>query len=306
MSSIRARIFILLKVDVIGTGCIIIARRVLEKLKAPFMEEVDESGIVTMGEDFAFCRKAKAADFEVFTTPKMRCEHWSEVGLHQHSKYEDSEGYYQRRTNLKGRKVIIGLGTGRCGSVSLSYLLSLQPGVNSLHEAFIFPWEFNEDAFMVTFPKLFYKGNNGEVVSDTSSWYLNYVDYILGLGIDASFICLRRDKEKTVDSWMMKTPFTSHMTHTSCEYWDEKWLKQHPYRHSFPKYDLPKREAIERYYDEYYVKAREYEAKYPKRFKIFPLFYLNHGELVAEILNFVEIPKEDQVIKSGIHLNRGA
>jgi len=71
----------LLKVDVVGTGCILIARRVLETLKAPFHTDFDEDGILEIGTDFAFCRKAAAAGFEIFTAPQRVCEHHKSVGM---------------------------------------------------------------------------------------------------------------------------------------------------------------------------------------------------------------------------------
>jgi hypothetical protein len=78
----------LLKVDVIGTGCILIRRKVLEALKAPFHCEYDEHGILTCDVNFAFCRKAAAAGFEIWTCRNHWCEHVADdVGL------LDLEGY---------------------------------------------------------------------------------------------------------------------------------------------------------------------------------------------------------------------
>ncbi len=79
------------KVDIVGTGCILIKRKVLENLKAPFHCEYDEDGITTAGTDFAFCRKAGKAGFEVYTTVQRRCEHVKEVGLNDINAYDDSD-----------------------------------------------------------------------------------------------------------------------------------------------------------------------------------------------------------------------
>ena len=84
----------LLKVDIVGTGCIIIARRVLEHpdMKAAFNCEYNEDGITTSGTDFAFCRRAKRAGFEIYATPKRVCEHYKEVGLLEMDGYLRTEG----------------------------------------------------------------------------------------------------------------------------------------------------------------------------------------------------------------------
>jgi hypothetical protein len=83
----------LIPVDIVGTGCILIKRRVLEQLKQPFLVEFDEHGISSYGTDFAFCRKAKDALFEIFSAnPTTRpCEHAKTLGLLDIGGYDDSD-----------------------------------------------------------------------------------------------------------------------------------------------------------------------------------------------------------------------
>lgn len=90
--------FDILQVSIVGTGCILIKRKVLEALKAPFHSEFDEDGVQTFGTDFAFCRKATQAGFKVYTTTHRRCEHFKTVG------FNDSDGwdlvdYFDRSNN---------------------------------------------------------------------------------------------------------------------------------------------------------------------------------------------------------------
>lgn len=61
------------KVDVVGTGCILIARRVLEELDNPF-SPIWEDGHRT-GEDVSFCRKARDKGFNVWA-------HWDYTANH--------------------------------------------------------------------------------------------------------------------------------------------------------------------------------------------------------------------------------
>ena len=82
----------LLSVDVVGTGCILIKRKVLESIKAPFLNEFDEDGISSYGTDFAFCRRVVEAGFEIYTTPQRVCEHIKEVGLLDIRGYDDCDG----------------------------------------------------------------------------------------------------------------------------------------------------------------------------------------------------------------------
>jgi hypothetical protein len=91
----------LVTVDIIGTGCILIKRRVIENLfklangngwDAPFTIEVDEWGGSHYGTDFAFCRRAQKAGYKIYTTPHRVCEHVKEIGLLDISSYDSSDG----------------------------------------------------------------------------------------------------------------------------------------------------------------------------------------------------------------------
>lgn len=82
----------LLKVDGIGTGALLIKRKVLETVKAPFMDIFDEeTGLRILGQDLNFCQKVIKAGFEVFACPKMICEHIKDHGL------VSTDGYFVSR-----------------------------------------------------------------------------------------------------------------------------------------------------------------------------------------------------------------
>lgn len=69
------------EIDAAGSGCLLIARRVLEKVKAPFMRQWDENGIDTLGLDFSFSEKAKAQGFKVWCHYDFVANHFKEIGL---------------------------------------------------------------------------------------------------------------------------------------------------------------------------------------------------------------------------------
>lgn len=71
------------KVDAIGTGCYVAARRVFEalSLSRPYVRETFADGIVKVGSDLSFCRKARAAGFEIWVDWGYLCEHESHVFL---------------------------------------------------------------------------------------------------------------------------------------------------------------------------------------------------------------------------------
>jgi hypothetical protein len=71
----------LVEVEGVGLGCMVIARRVLEAIKAPFLRVWDQWGVVDEGLDYAFCRRVKAAGFKVYAHWDYCCEHWCTIEL---------------------------------------------------------------------------------------------------------------------------------------------------------------------------------------------------------------------------------
>jgi len=82
---------------IVGTGCIMVARRVLEKIPGAFKEVIDDEGIPKWGTDFAFCRRAYEAGFKIWAAPNHVCEHIKEVGLLDITGHDDSD--FRDRSN---------------------------------------------------------------------------------------------------------------------------------------------------------------------------------------------------------------
>lgn len=71
------------EVDAVGSGCLLIARRVMLKLRdqQPFSRIWNKDGTVEIGGDFSFCRKAKKAGFRIWTHYDYPCHHFNELDL---------------------------------------------------------------------------------------------------------------------------------------------------------------------------------------------------------------------------------
>jgi len=73
----------LTEVDVVGSGCMLVHRRVIETVIRPwFMREYDDDGIVERGHDYLFCEKVQKAGFKVYSHFDYPCEHYNELGVH--------------------------------------------------------------------------------------------------------------------------------------------------------------------------------------------------------------------------------
>ena len=73
----------LTEVDAIGTGCIIIARRVLEypKMKPAFVNYYDKDGLRIEGLDLSFCRRAQELGFKIYVHFDYPCSHYCDMDL---------------------------------------------------------------------------------------------------------------------------------------------------------------------------------------------------------------------------------
>lgn len=72
------------RVDAIGTGCFLVARRVFEDpvmQVAPFRRVTYEDGRVERGNDIAFCERARSRGFEIWCDFSRPCHHFVELDL---------------------------------------------------------------------------------------------------------------------------------------------------------------------------------------------------------------------------------
>lgn len=179
--------------------------------------------------------------------------------------------------------IVIGLGTGRCGTVSLAKLLSLQIDTNATHENILLPWKQDIKKFDVAWRALRNRGFFYQYTCDVAFYWLPYVEMMLKKRPDAKFVCLKRCKSLVVESYDQKTLGRNHWSlvpNPDSEREDPVWGP------CFPKYDLNKREGIARYWDDYYAQADRLAAKYPENFRIFPTEALNDRREVFHILRF--------------------
>ncbi len=72
------------KVDAIGTGCFLVARRVFEHpdmQKGAFTRKLNLDGTVDKGNDISFCERAREAGFGIFAHFDYLCDHMVEISL---------------------------------------------------------------------------------------------------------------------------------------------------------------------------------------------------------------------------------
>jgi len=143
--------------------------------------------------------------------------------------------------------VIIGLGTGRCGTVSLSKHIDRQDGARCSHEGVRLPWVVNEGRFNKAYNKI----TQGElsIVGDVSFYNLPYYNLFLERDPETKFIILKRDRDSVIQSYLKKTKGSNHWQSGTTD-------RKNPWDESYPKFKAKdKADAIGMYYDKYYSMA---------------------------------------------------
>ncbi len=197
-------------------------------------------------------------------------------------------------------RVVIGLGTGRCGTQSLAYLLSRQHGAEVPHEkhAWRIRWTGDEEE-IDNFLDQLHRAAELRLVGDVAFYYLPYMEHILRRYPGVRFVCLKRDRDKTIASYMKKTDGRNHWVHHDGTRWrHDRW------DHCYPKYACAeKEEAIGLYWDDYYRESERLQVLYPGQFRIFTTESLNSKRGQSEILSFVGIPRRRHCRRVPIHMN---
>ena len=185
---------------------------------------------------------------------------------------------------MQQKKVIIGLGTGRCGTQSLVSLLNQIPDVHIDHERFSVQATWLPS--LTYFEKLcaYFETRPEKVVGDVSFYHLPYVYLFMERYKHSKFIGLKRPKESTLASYDKKTSGRNHFsypnTHNEHRLWDEKYPK-------FYKRD--KHTAMSDYYDLYYGQMAYLEHLFPDQVKVFDMEQLNSKQGVRAIFSFLNV-----------------
>ena len=193
--------------------------------------------------------------------------------------------------------MLFGLGTGRCGTESLTALLNSQPELLVTHERLPAPW-VSDKKFLAKLIK-YLQAYQAEIVGDVAFYHLNYVPLILDIDNRTKFICLKRNKKETVDSYDRQTSFNpknglgerNHWTDRNSKFWiPNKWRLDGVWDKCYPKFDLDRLDAIAEYWELYYEIANYFEKRFPENFRIFMMQeLLNEEEMQREMFEFLEI-----------------
>jgi hypothetical protein len=204
----------------------------------------------------------------------------------------------QRDEVRRAKRLVLGIGTGRCGSTTLTHLLNSQPDCVATHEAYpLLAWH-GDDALAVQKANAILS-RPVPIAADVAWFYLPYVESILRQVPEARVICLERPKHEVVDSFLRKlSPGVNHWS-------DDPERKRHRLDGCFPHYDarLGLAAAIGRYWDEYKERVAALRREHPGQVGCWPMHAaLNEEPVMRSMLRFAGF-EEPAVQGAGLRLN---
>jgi hypothetical protein len=207
------------------------------------------------------------------------------------------------------QSILLGIGTGRCGTASLAKLLNQQPdAVCSFEESPLLPWKHvdGQQVIRERFARFRLNGK-ARLLGDCASFYLPYIEEAIAAEPDICIVCLKRPREEVVASfcqWLDETvPLpTNHWARQPTPGWHHDPVRTRTY----PQYDTQNREdGIRRYWDEYYQTVDDLVRRYPEHIRLFDTYEaLNTESGLRDLLSFVGIPPERQVLAVGTRVDR--
>ena len=194
---------------------------------------------------------------------------------------------------LQTSTLVIGLGTGRCGTLSLSLVLQEQfdqAGADITHERRpLLRWDASEAEVFGYLQR--FQRHGKQFFGDVAFFYLPHVEAIMKWAnqqqVRVRFVCLRRGREETVRSYINKIrPYNANhwMTHDG-----SRWTHDPTWDPIYPKFDTCKtmREAVGAYWDHYYEVAERLADEHPDCFGLFETGDLNCSIRLWALLQFV-------------------
>jgi len=197
---------------------------------------------------------------------------------------------------------IFGLGSGRCGTGTLAEFLGLQKGIWAKHESGFCPWEKDIVAFYQSIVALLAEATEMRIATVALYWR-QYLSEIFRDFLNPKVIVLKRDKKKVVESFASMYRGRNYWSTPGGRNWEGNDTENDPLGAWFPKYDLPKKEAIGKFWEEYYNDgAIDYWLKkFPRNIMLMRSEDLWAGEEAQRtIFEFLEIPEEDMIFDTSI------
>lgn len=183
-------------------------------------------------------------------------------------------------------QLIIGLGTGRCGTKSLAEFLSKQADTHVTHEFGdrpVLPWKKDEGSFKSVLMEL--RSRRARVAGDVGFYHLPYVEDWMRAFPRVRFVVLQRARSEVVRSFSSWSRGRNHWMNHNESRW--RWCV---WDRCFPKFDqaATRLKAIAEYWDYYYKEVSRLGTQHPDRFFRIETRELNNADKLSRLLDFLD------------------
>jgi len=192
------------------------------------------------------------------------------------------------RTGAERGHLVLGAGTGRSGSTSLTQLLAAQPGSYFSHEhAPRLNWQSADTRFEFHLRRFRALQRGFASFGDVSHWWLPRFEAMRDAFPGLRMIVLKRDRLETIASFLKVKGGEGQ---GGINHWidhDGRFWRRNIWDECYPKYEArSSREAVGAYWDDYYRQADDLARRFPAALRIFPTAHLSSTEGQREILTF--------------------
>jgi hypothetical protein len=196
-------------------------------------------------------------------------------------------------------RIVLGMGAGHCGLGALAAILGKQLAARiSVAQAPLLPWVPRPDGPGIRERIARWRSGGGSLVGDVAAFYLPYAEAAVEAEPGIKMICLKRPEDE------ITAAFRRHLDRTSplpINHWartpSPSWTHHPLLTQTYPQYDATDRdEGLSLYWQEYYRRAEELQARFPASFRVVDAHDLLHPDGVRALLEFAGVPGAAQVI----------
>ena len=200
-------------------------------------------------------------------------------------------------------KLIIGIGTGRCGSSSLSQLLKEQ-NANTFfsHEHPIrLTWGKSDQRLEWHLQRFNLLSKHFDFFGDVSHWWLPHCERLLSLYPSCKIVALQRTKSETIQSFVN----IKKTKHGTINHWSSNDMNRIPniWDECYPGYEITDiEECLTRYWEDYYTEVQALQEKFSDSVHIVSTEQFTDPEIQRQLLEFCGF--NEVRINCDIHLNK--
>jgi len=195
--------------------------------------------------------------------------------------------------------VVIGCGTGRCGTESLSKLIAGCQQAFCTHERQpLLPWSYSKERLQARVHDLLHA--DSAVIGDVAYYYLPYLERLIEMIPALKVVCLERARQEVIDSFMWKTQGWNRWY----EHDGIAWAHDPFWDVTYPKYPIAhKSDAIGTYWDEYHDTIRHIADQHPVNVRIMETKTMNTRTGQETLFDFIGIPEVQRRYQDRCHHN---